>query len=154
MTASVLEVLPPQTPTDGTVAQRRRHGIVLAVAIGIIGLSMLLTTVDNRTVSLPGLAGYPLPEVCQSRRLFQLDCPGCGLTRSFIHFFHGRWAASYQLHRLGWLVAAFIILQIPYRVWAMATPGGMPLGKIFPQTLGFLLLSLLLINWLLGIAGL
>ena len=52
------------------------------------------------------------------------------------------------MHRLGWLVAVLVILQIPYRLVALATPNGLPLGKIFTWTLAYGLVALLTINWL------
>jgi hypothetical protein len=134
-------------------AQRRFHLIVLGLSLAVIALSAVLTTVDDRAVAVPGFTNLPLPEVCQSRRWLGWDCPGCGLTRSFIHFFHGRWEQSYAMHRLGWLLAVLTVLQIPYRLYALATSQALPLGKVFPQTLGYLLLAALLTNWALKLAG-
>jgi hypothetical protein len=146
---------PPTTEASAHVdaAQRRFHLLVLGLSITVIVLSFVLTTVADKAVSLPGLSRFPLPEICQSRRMLNWDCPGCGLTRSFIHFFHGHWEASLQMHRLGWLLAIFTVLQIPYRLYALAAPDGLPLGKVFPQTLGYILLAALLTNWVLKLAG-
>lgn len=154
MTATLAEPLSTEESAHGDAAQQQFHWFVLGLSIAVIVLSVALTTVDDRAVALPGLANFPLPEVCQSRRWLNWDCPGCGLTRSFIHFFHGRWEASLRMHRLGWLLAMFTVVQIPYRLYALSTPHGLPLGKIFPQTLGYLLLAALLANWLLKLAGL
>ena len=55
------------------------------------------------------------PCACPARR-FGVSCPGCGLRRSFIYLAHGDWDASWQSHRLGWLLAAMVALQIPYRI--------------------------------------
>lgn len=143
----------PFSADDPPKVSRRHHLTVLGLAVGVIGLSVLLTTPDNQRVAVTGLSQFPLPELCQSRVWLRLDCPGCGLTRSFIHFFHGRWDASFQMHRFGWLLAVLTVLQVPYRLLAITVPGGLPLGKIFPWTLGLGMVALLTINWLLKLAG-
>lgn len=134
-------------------ALRHQHQIMLVLSGVIILLACLLTT-DNRDVALPGLAQFPLPEVCQSRRWLNLECPGCGLTRSFIHFFHGRWEQSLEMHRLGWLMALLTILQIPYRLVALKTPSLLPLGSVFPKAIGFGLIALLCLTWVFKACGL
>lgn len=153
MSTTALE--PEFFPQDSPAARslRQYHQAVLALSLVVIVLAVCLNTVNTRQVALPGLAQYPLPEICQSKRLLNLDCPGCGLTRSFIHFFHGRLAASFAMHRFGWLLAGLTLLQIPYRLAALATPSGLPLGTIFPKSLGYGLLALLAVNWLLKLAG-
>ena len=132
---------------------RQQHRTVLALSLAVIGLSLALTTPDDRRVAVAGLSQFPLPDICQSRVWLKRDCPGCGLTRSFIHFFHGRFADSVRLHRLGWLLALLAVLQIPYRLVALNTPNGLPLGKVFPQAITFGLVALLSLNWLLKLAG-
>jgi hypothetical protein len=134
-------------------AARRHHQTVLALALAVVGLSLILSTVDDRRIAFAGLTRFPLPDICQSRIWLRLDCPGCGLTRSFVHFFHGRWSESLRTHRLGWLLAVCTALQIPYRLVALQTPNGLPLGKTFPRAIGYGLAALLVVNWLLKLAG-
>lgn len=143
----------PPVPNDPSLVARRHHLAILGLALGVIGLSVLLTTVDNHRIAVAGLTQYPLPELCQSRVWLRQECPGCGLTRSFIHFFHGRWVASFQVHRFGWLLAVLTVLQIPYRLFAMTLPSGSPLGKVFPWTVLIGVAVLLSVNWLLKLAG-
>lgn len=140
-------------PDDPPWTARGHHLAALGLALGVIGLSVMLTTPDDQRVAVTGLSQFPLPELCQSRVWLRMDCPGCGLTRSFIHFFHGRWDASFQRHRFGWLLAVLTVLQIPYRLVALTLPVGLPLGKVFPWTLGIGVAVLLAVNWLLKLAG-
>ncbi len=141
-------------PDNGEqTGRRRQHLLILGAALGVIVLAALMTTVNDRQVAFAGLSRFPLPELCQSRRWLGLDCPGCGLTRSFIHFFHGRWQESFAMHRLGWLLALVTVLQVPYRLLALATPGGLPLGKAFPWAIGCGLAILFTLNWLAKLAG-
>lgn len=132
---------------------RQQHLAVLGLSIGVIVLALIMTTIHDHQVAFIGLSQYPLPDICQSRIWLHMDCPGCGLTRSFIHLFHGRFAASFQMHRFGWLLASLVALQIPYRLAALTRANGLPLGKVFPQALGIGVVMLLAVNWLLKLAG-
>lgn len=141
------------TTTAPCAAARRHHQTVLALALAVVGLSLILSTVDDRRIAFAGLTRFPLPDICQSRIWLRLDCPGCGLTRSFVHFFHGRWNESLRMHRLGWLLALLTALQIPYRLIALNSSRGLTLGKTFSQAITFGLAALLVVNWLLKLAG-
>ncbi|MGH7191968.1 MAG: DUF2752 domain-containing protein, partial [Candidatus Saccharimonadales bacterium] len=100
-------------------AARGRHGLFLAMAVFVVALALLLEVRGER-VAFVGLPNYPLPHLCMSRSLFGLSCPGCGLTRSFIRLAHGDWQAAWRVHRLGWLVAAIVLFQLPYRAWMLS----------------------------------
>ena len=128
-------------------ARRRYHRLMLLVSCGVIAASLVFEVRPDQKVVLPWLPGLPLPASCLSKTLFHVDCPGCGLTRSFIHLAHGRFAQSITLHRLGWLLALTVLLQLPYRAFAMFSPRAEPLGRRFPQWLGMALIALLIANW-------
>lgn len=49
------------------------------------------------------------------RRMTGLDCPGCGLTRSFVSLAHGQWAAAWSYHPAGPLLFAVVAFQLPWR---------------------------------------
>ncbi len=87
-----------------------------------------------------------------SRQWFGLNCPGCGLTRSLIHLAHGDWQASMAMHRLGWMMAAAILLQFPYRISCLRHGHISPLGTRLPKWFGYTLICSLVANWLLGTA--
>jgi hypothetical protein len=67
-----------------------------------------------KQVSLPGMS-IPLPELCYFRRGTGLDCPGCGLTRSFISLAHGQFLLACQYNVAGVLFFPVVAFQIPYR---------------------------------------
>jgi hypothetical protein len=135
------------------VRRRRRHWEMLAVAVAVVGLTFLLEVRTDQRVAFRFLPDWPLPETCPSRTIFHVNCPGCGLTRSFVHLAHGDWRASWNVHHVGMLLALAVVLQVPYRVIALRSPGGAPLGSSFPKYFGSLLIVLLLVNWLMNLLG-
>lgn len=117
------------SPTSGNLEARSRqfrHGgrsgdlAILLIALLIPLMGALLVVVDSgRHVAFAFHKEWQLPDVCMSRVCFNWECPGCGLTRSVVHIMHGRWEASLASHRVGWLIFALIVLQIPYRLWRL-----------------------------------
>jgi hypothetical protein len=65
----------------------------------------------GREVFLPGVG--TIPETCTLHARLGIDCPGCGLTRSFIHLAHGDLRAAWSLNPVGLLMFAFVAAQIP-----------------------------------------
>src|SRR5262245_43075202 len=102
--------------------QVRHHRVVLTVACAVCALAFALTVRPDGRVVVRGFPQYPLPPSCASRSLLGLKCPGCGLTRSVVDVAQGQWRASWRDHRLGGLIAAVIVLQIPYRLLALRRP--------------------------------
>lgn len=125
-------------------ARRDRHGTMLAVCLIALAMSFSLSIRDNHV----SWANAELPILCGSRFLFGLDCPGCGLTRSFVALADGDWEASYTYHRVGWLLFLAVLLQIPYRtyrLWRLRTEVAEPK---WPRYFGYLLIVSLIGNWL------
>jgi hypothetical protein len=126
----------------------RRHQEMLVICVAVVVLAFLLEVHADQRVAFRFLPECPLPETCPSRTLLHVDCPGCGLTRSFVHLAHGDWRASWKIQRVGMLLALAVVLQIPYRIAALLSPAGLPLGTSFPKLVGWLLVTLLFVNWL------
>jgi len=120
---------------------------MLLLSCGVIAASFLFDVRRDQRVILPWLPSWPLPSACFSKTQFHVDCPGCGLTRSFIHLAHGRLRESLESHRVGWLMALAVVLQIPYRTAALLGRRPDPLGKRFPALFGATLIVLLIVNW-------
>ncbi len=66
---------------------------------------------DGREVFMPWIG--KLPETCTMHTRLGMDCPGCGLTRSFIRLAGGELTAGWQLNPLGPFLFAFVMLQLP-----------------------------------------
>ena len=52
------------------------------------------------------------------------------------------------MHRVGWLMAAVILLQIPYRIYGLARRDPSPLGRVVPAVVAYGLIAALIGNWI------
>lgn len=123
---------------------------MLILACAIVASALVFRVPKNDRVELAGWEGVPMPSMCLSKSLFGVECPGCGLTRSLLCFFHGDFANSLALHRMGWVMAVAVLLQFPYRITALVRKQDYPLGKRIPEVFGYTLIFLLVANWILG----
>jgi len=138
---------------DELQQRRGRHHFMLGLSLFIIAASFLLRFNDGNSVRLPWL-DFALPPLCGSRSLFDVECPGCGLTRSFITLAAGDLQRSFHHHRLGWLMALAVVMQIPYRWIALRELRlGIIVERSWPTWFGNALIVLLIVNWLLRAAG-
>lgn len=126
----------------------RHHLLFLVVACAVLVAAFCLQVLpDGDRVSIREASELKLPPLCISRTYLGIKCPGCGLTRSFVHLAHGELTASFHSHRVGWLLFALTVAQIPYRLSAMRWP---PKGRAlatFGTWVGRVLVVLLLVNW-------
>ena len=82
-------------------------------SLSCLALAACLTVGENRRVYLPGWS-QPIPETCVTYIRLGLDCPGCGLTRTFVHMAHAQFAEAWRLSPVGTFVFLFACLQIPF----------------------------------------
>jgi hypothetical protein len=98
------------------------------------------------------MAGKRLPPLCLSKALFRVDCPGCGLTRSFALATHLRFIESLRMHRVGLLLYAFFAIQMVVRILALRRHPALETrwfrSANYHATVTMILL--LLGNWILG----
>ena len=142
------ESVAPDAPQPRNDAHDDFHRLILWGSIAVVVLAFTMSVRDDQRVGLGLLPDWPLPELCQSKSLLGWNCPGCGLTRSFIHLAHGNLAASLSVHRVGWVLALGVVLQIPYRLWALRSQSGLPLGQRAPTAVALCVIVLLIANWL------
>ncbi len=135
--------------TDSSSDTRQsRHRTMLVISCGVVVLALLLHVRSDQRVELSGLPAFPMPEMCWSRSLFGVKCPGCGLTRSVVYLAHGDWRASLAMHRLGIIMAATILAQFPYCAVGVVWKKDYPLGRRFATIFAWGLIALLVGNWL------
>jgi hypothetical protein len=128
----------------------RQHWRILWAAVFVVIMAFVLQ-VRGDQVGIAGIPGKVLPQVCWMRRWFGINCPTCGLTRSFVAMAHGQWQMAYHFNHLGWLAAGLVLLQIPYRLAIIRR------GIIFTATergwITAIVIGLFLANWILMLGG-
>jgi hypothetical protein len=114
----------PEPPTTAAVSARatkffrsewQLHFWLLLLCLAVVTLAATMSVHETKQVRLPGVT-FSLPELCYFRRGTGMDCPGCGLTRSFISLAHGRFLLACQYNLAGVLFFPVVALQIPYRL--------------------------------------
>lgn len=92
------------------------RGRILDLGLG----AMAAATLSLSAWLSPGAAGgavlrpdgEPLGAMCPSRIFFSLECPFCGLTRSFVALAHGRLGEAWAHHPAGPLLFAALVLLV------------------------------------------
>lgn len=67
--------------------------------------------------------GRPLPPLCTFKALTGWDCPGCGLTRSFVFMGSGSVIEAFRVHLFGPVLWVAVAAQIPYRLIGLYRDG-------------------------------
>ncbi len=132
-------------------ALRDRHWTMLVLCAIVVALSFALQLDGGDRVTATNR--WPLPVMCGSRALLGVECPGCGLTRSFVALAHGEVRRSLEFHRIGWLMFAAVVGQLVYRPWALYELRTKIVERRWPTWFGSLLISALIGNWLLKMLG-
>jgi hypothetical protein len=124
--------------------------IILGLCLSVLLLSAILSLGNERGQVLLPLLNRPLPPLCQMKMLTGMDCPGCGMTRSFIAAAHGQWRDSFRFNPAGPLWFAFSTLQIPYQSLQLRriSRGKRPLDLTWwGQGLIYACLAALILQW-------
>ena len=80
-----------------------------ALAAAQLGASAWLSPAGDQ-VTLPG--GGSLGGLCWFRAVFHVDCPFCGMTRSFVALAHGDASAAFRFHPAGPLLFAAMAVAL------------------------------------------
>lgn len=148
---------PANKPVDREALRRNHHRNMLILCTTVVILALTLQTRADQRVEFAWLPGVPMPESCASRSIFDVECPGCGLTRSFIAIARGSLSAAFQQNRTGWLLACGLLIQFPYRVWMLYHVRTRGLPEPVPERLKLAFVWILIValigNWLLKILG-
>lgn len=103
-------------PPTTVRSRRTADAILLTLSLCVLAAAAILTVRGAEQVAL---FGFTLPEICFWRRFLGIECPGCGLTRSFVSLGHGQWRAAWEFHMLGPALFALVAIQPPYRLWRL-----------------------------------
>lgn len=138
------------------VSRWRRHREVLVVSVLVVILSFVFQVRTDQKVEVTG-GVWTVPELCLSRSLWGVSCPGCGLTRSFVRLAHGDFSGSVAVNRVGWLLALATVIQIPYRSvmlrWLSTRGLPEPVPELANVLFGWTLIVALIGSWIFGLLG-
>ncbi len=117
--------------------------------LAVIVLAAILETHGGREVFWPGTS-QALPETCASRWRLGMDCPGCGLTRSFILLAHGDITGAWRLHSVGVLLFGYVLAQLPLSLahWCGWQHRGLRIWTRANEVAIIVLAVLLAVRWL------
>ena len=88
-----------------TIPTRAFDAAFVTFAVASLVVAALLIP-NGGGLGLPG--GEEVGELCWVHALLGLDCPFCGLSRSFVAMLHGDLVASFQFHPAGPLMVVFV----------------------------------------------
>ena len=131
--------------------QRPTHRGMLMLCCVVLAATPLLKVLPNQCVAVRWSDSLVLPPSCPSREIFNVNCPGCGLTRSFIHLAHGDWESSLRVNRVGWLIMLMAAVQIPYRAHAIWGSGRWVLAPRAANRFALTLVAILFGSWVVGL---
>ena len=100
----------------GAACAKAYHLIVLLVCTAVLIASVALRP-QGQGLSL---LGYRWPFYCWLHETLGVNCALCGMSRSFCSLAHGDLEASFGFHPLGPFLFAMFLLQILYRLYAVA----------------------------------
>lgn len=125
------------------------HTGVLIVSVIVLLLSATMSVQGTTQVSLPSMSA-PLPELCLTRRMLKLPCPGCGMTRAFISIGHGHWTDAWNFNPVSFIAYLVVVAQIPWRIMQLVrVRRGVPDKEpVFLNAFLVVFVVLLLSQWL------
>ena len=97
------------------------HTFMLVLSVLVVLASVVMKVKGTETVTLPW-SSLPLGPSCYSRIVFGVDCPGCGLTRSFISMGHFDILAAFRFNAAGPLAYLFTCSHVfwqSYQIYRM-----------------------------------
>lgn len=92
---------------------------VLSLCVLILALPQYFSINQQGEVELHNVV---LPQTCAFKYFFGIDCPGCGLTRSFIMLFRLDFVQSWHYNSVGIFIFLYVLLQIPARTYLLFSP--------------------------------
>lgn len=125
------------------------HLVFLGIAGAMIIASFVFSLEGENGVRIPGIP-IRMPETCTAKRVWGVDCPGCGLTRSFVSMSGGEIWKAFGFNPAGPLVYLFVLVQIPWHLFQLAriAIGKFPFESFWLYVPIFVCSGALFLQWL------
>lgn len=94
------------------------HGVLFAGSLAVLFLACVFRVDGPEKVIVP-FYNMPLPPTCTAKTMFGIDCPGCGMTRSFVSLAHGHVLKAFTFNLGGPLLFSMMAFQLVYRPWQL-----------------------------------
>ncbi len=133
------QALPVEGATRAPVMSASKRNSVLAVFVLLFVFILSFVTNIHTANSIP---------LCFFKYLTHLDCPGCGLARSFISLSHGHFLQALQFNILGPFVYLYFLLYLVRHLLNLFLRNGFMLNFQLPPWSGLLLIGLLFTQWI------
>jgi hypothetical protein len=132
--------------------------VVLILAVAVVSVSMLISVTPSGRVAIDPGGKLPMPRVCMFRASTGIDCPSCGMTRSFVALGHFDLIGAWHYHRLGPLLYLLVLVQLPLRglriAWPRFRERSNPWDGRLHMWILLTMVALLIVNWLIYLATL
>lgn len=79
------------------------NSVFIIIIAGIFSYSFFVNALDTHTV-------------CVHKKYLDIDCPSCGLTRSFSAILHQHSDAAFEWNKYGWQIFLFFSIQLVMRI--------------------------------------
>lgn len=97
---------------------KKIHFYVFLLCSIIIIISYILS-IKNNMICLPPFNNLLFPTTCVFKMITGLNCPFCGLTRSFVALSHLQFLTAWELNRAGVFIYLLVLWQLPYRIFCI-----------------------------------
>jgi len=118
----------------------------------ILTLTFLITFHQNNKNNLT-FFNLKLPPLCLSKSLTNTECPGCGMTRSFVNIAKFNFGEAFKLNRVSIPLFIYFIYAFLYHSYCLTILNQEVPSKlsIYNKWFANLILILLISNWFLGL---
>ena len=117
--------------------------------VNVLFTSVLLVLVPLTIPSLIETITF-IPHICLSKSVLGVDCPGCGITRSFRAIFMMNFQHSWTLNPLAPPIFLFLLLQIPLRSIALSFPDTRIFISLISKRLSETLAVSIILYWMMN----
>ena len=90
--------------------QARVNDMGLGIAAAAVLVAAMWLTPAGDVLAAP--SGETLPNLCWIRAATGHECPTCGMSRSFVAFFHGDLSHAFRFHPMGPVLAVGTVLVL------------------------------------------
>lgn len=124
----------PERPTLAAMHKNR------ALLVSLVALAAATAAVYLRQAGTAHMPG------CHFRKLTNLECPGCGMTRATYALLHGRISEAFHFNPVGIVLLPLALIMIGIEVlgWVRGKP--LPI-RTRPGLMGSLAIATVMIGW-------